>query len=249
MIKIGAPDFTDPVPVSEIIDSHFLELINGNYPIVQEPDNNSLVSVWPSVPVLSTDITLNAAALSAVSDMFAAARGSVSGSFYVSSGYRDYAEQQRLYDASADKSYVQPPGHSEHESGLAADIMVKGVSQAEMSATQDGQWLAKNSWRFGLILRYPEGKRDVTGISYEPWHFRYIGQPHAWYCYQNDLSFEEYVQFLKDNSGYQVTIGGVTYSVLYEMPINGIIYAPSGQDYSVSGDNTGGYIVTGWEGK
>jgi len=61
--------------------------------------------------------------------MLAAAGKTENSPYYISSGYRDYTEQKKTYDGTADKSYVQPPGHSEHETGLAADIMVKGLTQ------------------------------------------------------------------------------------------------------------------------
>ena len=243
----NARGFTVRIKTSEISDTHFLELVNVDYSLNEEPEDDTLASAWPGVPVLTTDVTLNKTAKSAVTAMLAAAGETADGPYYISSGYRNYAEQKKLYNGMADKSYVQPPGHSEHETGLAADIMVKGLTQYVMAVSADGKWLAENSWQYGLILRYPQNKVDVTGISYEPWHFRYIGQPHAWYCQQNNLCFEEYIQFLKDNGGYTAEIDGTNYTVLYEIPQNGIIYLPDSRNYNVSGDNTGGYIVTTWE--
>jgi D-alanyl-D-alanine carboxypeptidase len=67
------------------------------------------------------------------------------------------------------------------------------------------------------------------------------------YCQQNNLCFEEYIQFLKDSGGYTMTLDGKAYTILYQIPQDGIIYVPEGQNYYVSGDNTGGYIITAWE--
>jgi len=238
---------TIPINVTEIADTRCLELINREYAIGSEPETDLLISAWPSVPVRTTEITLRQTALDAVGKMFAAASEVEDGTFFVSSGYRDYARQEQIYNNESDKSYVQPPGHSEHQAGLAADILVLDIPQSKLGESQEGRWLAENAWKYGLILRYPQDKQNVTGISYEPWHFRYIGQPHSWYCSQNNLCFEEYIQFLKDNGGYQVEYDGKTYYVLYQIPSNGIIYVPESQDYNISNDNTGGYIVTAWE--
>ena len=240
------PTFTVPVNVKDITNTYFLELVNKEYGI-QDASGSSLVPAWPTVPVLSKNITLNKTALEAIKETFSAASGAHIGSFYISSGYRSYADQARVYDLETDKFYAQTPGHSEHETGLAADIMVTGLTQNGMGSSPKGKWLDENSWEYGLIWRYPQDKQTITGISYEPWHFRYVGQPHAWYCQQNNLCFEEYIEFLKSSGGYGATLDGKKYSVLYEMPKNGIIYVPKGQNYNVSDDNTGGYIVTAWE--
>ena len=239
--------FTVPVHIAEITDTRYLELVNFEYSINGEPDNGLIVSAWPSVPVRVTDITLHKTALEAVSELFGAANEAGIGSFYVSSGYRDYDTQKQVYNDMQDKSFAQPPNHSEHQAGLAADILAMGVLQSEMADSHEGQWLAKNAWKHGLVLRYTEEKRDITGIAGEPWHFRYIGHPHAWYCQQQNLCFEEYIQLLKENGGYRATLDGKTYSVLYQVPQNSIIYVPGHQNYYISGDNTGGFIITAWE--
>ena len=84
---------------------------------------------------------------------------------------------------------VAVPGTSEHQTGLAADIM---------GSQKVYDWLAKNSWKYGFILRYPDDKMDVTGIIYEPWHFRYVGEAFAKEVYDSGLCLEEYLQALKE---------------------------------------------------
>lgn len=84
---------------------------------------------------------------------------------------------------------VAIPGTSEHQTGLAADIM---------GSQKVYDWLAKNSWKYGFILRYPDDKMDVTGIIYEPWHFRYVGEAFAKEVYDSGLCLEEYLQALKE---------------------------------------------------
>ena len=193
-------EFTAPIPVEEISDTGYLALVNGDHAVSDEP--RFIVSAWPAVPVSTTEVTIHETALEAVSGLIAAAREVYDGTFYIGSGYRDAAAQSRIYNEASDKSLVQPPNHSEHHTGLAADIFIIGIGQHDMDGTDEARWLADNAWKYGLILRYPGSKRDITEIANEPWHFRYIGRLHAWYCFQNSLCFEEYIQFLKDGGGY-----------------------------------------------
>ncbi|MDR0468623.1 MAG: M15 family metallopeptidase [Peptococcaceae bacterium] len=239
--------FSVPVGIVGIADTRCLELINRSHGISMAPDGGLLVHAWPSVPVSTQTIILHNAALEAVTSLFAAAREAQAGTFYVGSGYRDYEKQKEIYDSATDKSYVQPPNHSEHQTGLAVDIFVIGIHQSMMAGSPEGRWLAENAWKYGLTLRYTEDKKKYTQIAGEPWHFRYMGQPHAWFCAQYDLCFEEYIQFLGENGGYCALLDGKSYFVLYQSPKDGMIYVPESMDYSISNDNTGGYIVTAWE--
>lgn len=95
---------------------------------------------------------------------------------------------------------VAVPGTSEHELGLAVDIVdynnwSLNESQASMPAQQ---WLMEHSWEYGFILRYPTGKTDVTGIIYEPWHYRYVGVEVATELHELGLTLEEYIQMLTE---------------------------------------------------
>ncbi len=101
------------------------------------------------------------------------------------SGYRSASYQKVLYNgyvqsmgqAEADKSSARP-GHSEHQTGLALDFTrVDGSCHLEecFGTLAEGKWLAENAYKYGFILRYPEGKELITGYMYEPWHYRYVG--------------------------------------------------------------------------
>ena len=205
-----------------------------------------MVSAWPTVPVGTQTITVHQTVLQAVTELFRSAREAGIDNLFISSGFRDYAEQQELYVNAADRSFVLPPGHSEHHTGLAVDILATGIRGADMSSSREGQWLVENAWQFGLILRYPNGKQHITGVAYEPWHFRYVGKPHAWYMHEHNLVLEEYIRFLQENGSYTTTLDGITYYVLYETPQNGMISIPENMNFRISGDNTGGYIITAW---
>ena len=93
---------------------------------------------------------------------------------------------------------VAVPGTSEHQLGLALDIVDTSNwslndSQAETPAQQ---WLIEHSWEYGWILRYPDGKSDITGIIYEPWHYRYVGRQVAAEIHELGLCLEEYLEML-----------------------------------------------------
>lgn len=95
---------------------------------------------------------------------------------------REEAEQKAL-------TVVALPGTSEHQLGLAVDI----IAEYSDDSTATWQWLRDNSWRYGFILRYPENREEITGISFEPWHFRYVGPQAAQEITQQGLCLEEYL--------------------------------------------------------
>jgi len=112
-------------------------------------------------------------------------------------------EQGMSHDDAFDaaRRVVAYPGESEHNLGLAADIVANHYRNltAGFGQTDEGIWLAQNSHRYGFVLRYPYHKQDITNIIYEPWHFRYVGVPHATTMFQLDLVLEEYIELLKLN--------------------------------------------------
>lgn len=128
--------------------------------------------------------------------------------FSLNSAYRTYADQQRIWDKYYNQYLaegltpeqarekvamrVATPGYSEHHTGLAVDI----------DSTWAGlDWLAENSWRYGLIVRFPEDKTAFTGVMFEPWHFRYVGEELAKELYESGQCMEEYMQNLTAQQG------------------------------------------------
>ncbi len=115
---------------------------------------------------------------------------------YISSGFRSYETQNRLYNnyvakdgkAEADR-YSARAGHSEHQTGLCFDL---NSIDDSFAATPEGEWVAKHAWEYGFIIRYPKGKEDVTGYMYESWHLRYLGKEFAKKVYDSGLCLEEY---------------------------------------------------------
>ena len=91
---------------------------------------------------------------------------------------------------------VALPGTSEHQLGLAVDLMDESYPYLNEAQewTETQRWLMDNCWRYGFILRYPNGTSDITGIIYEPWHYRYVGEEYAKIIHEMDLTLEEYLQ-------------------------------------------------------
>ena len=97
---------------------------------------------------------------------------------------------------------VSEPGTSDHQTGLGVHLISSGYekSSAEKYAKTDCyKWLVQNASKYGFILRYPEGKEDITGASFEPWHFRYVGKENAEAMDKQGLCLEEYIKELKGN--------------------------------------------------
>lgn len=133
----------------------------------------------------------------------------------VTSAYRSYSRQSYLFniyveqEMAADSSltraaaeaivltYSCRAGTSEHQSGLCCDMHNMSSAQVAFAKTDEAKWLAENAWKFGFILRFPEEKTEITGISYEPWHFRYVGRYHAERMRELNMCLEEYVAYLK----------------------------------------------------
>lgn len=128
----------------------------------------------------------------------------------ICSPYRDQAYQEMLFNRKINNymgrgmSYVEAyklagqavtiPGASEHQIGLALDIVTDSYQSLNegFGNTKAGKWLAENSYQYGFILRYPKGKEDITGIEFEPWHFRYVGVEAATVIKEKEICLEEF---------------------------------------------------------
>ncbi len=171
----------------------YLLLVNSTHPL---PDD------WeaPALIEMPGGETVDARIYEPLSQMLADAADEGLEPF-VASGFRTRTEQQGFMDEKINEyrsqgygesearalaeDWVALPGTSEHELGLAVDI--NGASYDLYI------WLQQNSWRYGFIQRYPEDKTDITGISHEPWHYRYVGKDAAKEIYESGLCLEEYL--------------------------------------------------------
>lgn len=143
------------------------------------PDMVAAPVRYISTPLMRPD------AAAAIVDLFAASEAEGGGTMQVQNSYRSFVVQTRIYNRSVANNgqavadtLTARPGHSEHQTGWTADVAAypsKCDIQTCFADTPQGQWLDENLWRFGFIIRYPQGKTDVTGYVYEPWHIRYVG--------------------------------------------------------------------------
>ncbi|KGP90012.1 peptidase M15 [Pontibacillus chungwhensis BH030062] len=118
------------------------------------------------------------------------------------SGYRAYERQEAIFASNVEKhgeeharQFSAVPGHSEHQTGLAMDVTVAKLSfqlSQDLGDMKEGEWLAENAHNYGFVIRYPEGKTDITGYEYEPWHLRYVGKDVATKVYNQDATLEEF---------------------------------------------------------
>ena len=86
-------------------------------------------------------------------------------------------------------------GFSEHQTGLAIDILTYNVTLSNFEETDAFKWLSSNAYKYGFILRYPKGKEDITGYEYESWHYRYVGVEIATQIFEEDITFDEYYAY------------------------------------------------------
>lgn len=233
-----------------------LILVNEHHGIQGEPEN-FLVPARNGMP----EILLQRCAAALLNELMQEIHGWRS--IVPVSGYRPLAEQQRIWDDSLQENgpeftrkYVALPGHSEHQTGLAIDLGLKQEKidfiRPDFPYTGICQTFRKKAAKYGFILRYPAGKEHITGIGHEPWHFRYVGTPHAQIMEQNDLTLEEYIEFVKrfhyDCNAYSVRNGSRRILISYLTAREAFsVEFPDNLPCTVSGNNTDGFIVTKWE--
>lgn len=225
-----------------------LVLVNKDHPLDPEAVPKDIVTLFENQDlmygyvVLDNTIRLSRSVAENFRNMIEAAGEDGVNRFMISSGYRDEDEQEQLYREKG-SDYALPPGYSEHNLGLSMDI---GSTQQSIDRSPEGKWLKEHAWAHGFILRYPQDKTEVTGIQYEPWHFRYVGLPHSMIMKERNLTLEEYLDYLKDQSSYRTTVEGKEYEIKY-VPVTSKdmeIEIPAGSEYEISGNNIDGIIVT-----
>ncbi|URN95572.1 MAG: M15 family metallopeptidase [Candidatus Pristimantibacillus lignocellulolyticus] len=180
-------------------------MVNPNYKLPEDYSPKDLV--YPDVRFTFDDKIekrmMRQAAATALEEMFEAAE--VDGIYLAGvSAYRSHETQKALFKRYVErdgyekaKTYSAEPGTSEHETGLAIDVSGStGKCAAEdcFGGTVEAIWLANNAANHGFIIRYPEGKEDITGYKYEPWHLRYVGVEIAKEIDSEGLTLEEYYQ-------------------------------------------------------
>jgi len=193
-------------PISEI--DEYLRLINQTNPLPHDFHPADLINVVDTRGDRAVQ-QLRLYPARALEAMLIEARANGHTNLSVTSGFRDYALQTSIFntnvnrlvtnyglglaEATAQTAFaIAHPGQSEHQSGLAVDVHSLGSAASAFGRTPEGMWLAQNAHHFGFIVRYLEGKEHITGIQYEPWHFRYVGRRHATRIFNMGIVLEEY---------------------------------------------------------
>ena len=233
------------------IHSGILVLVNAEHPIRRR----ERPVLAPAAP--GSDVLLDTRAAAMLTGLIS--RLGAAGEIVPVSGWRSMREQREIWDGSMaengtefTRKYVALPGCSEHQTGLAIDLALRSdnIDFIRPDFPYDGicgrfRALAAD---YGFIERYQAGKEHITGIAAEPWHFRYVGRPHARLMSDNGLCLEEYVELLRSYPSPErllETRGGV-----YEADV-GFAFAKSELElpdapYQISGNNVDGYIYTLW---
>ncbi|MBO5227328.1 MAG: M15 family metallopeptidase [Ruminococcus sp.] len=241
-----------------------LILVNSSYPFQSAADANItplFEKKTDSYSVSGMHISMQEEAIpylnSMLDDFYSA---TAHNDILIVDGYRTLEEQQALYDADLEltglttSTLVAKPGHSEHETGYALDfsLFFPDGTSGEYDGTGDYDWIDQHCSDYGYILRYPEDKTELTDIQYESWHYRYVGRPHAYYIMQSGICLEEYISELNEYSVDApmeiIDSNGAAYEVYFvpadtDSDVTHIPVKPDA-DYSVSGNNIDGFIVT-----
>lgn len=262
--------FTSVTVSEDDLGTGHLVLVNNNIKLLTEVNEDELVTVreyknsayW----VKDYSVLVLPDTMDALNEMLLAFYNATgNGNVMVRSGYRSFAYQQELYDdeisstGEDSSTLVAMAGYSEHHTGYAVDFTTyNGSSYSDFDGTGDYEWIMENCYKYGFINRYPEGKESLTLIDNEPWHFRYVGIPHAKVMYDYDMCLEEYISFIKNytiDSGflYVQDDDGAEYLIYYvplSDPDSTTIYVPLMDDgvtaypYEISGNNVDGFIIT-----
>ena len=235
----------------------YLILVNPEYPYQEASTDLCSVGTWEGEEIL-----YERTAAGALKNLIHEIGGA--GQIVPVSAWRSMAEQQKIWDDSLaenglefTQNYVAVPGHSEHQTGLAIDLALKKqeIDFIRPDFPYEGicQTFRQRAAAHGFVERYQDGKQAITGIEHEPWHFRYVGTPHAEIMTQMGMALEEYFEFLKNyRYGEKSYIAerkqGERYAVSFvrademdgavELEVDGL------RPYSISGNNCDGFVVT-----
>ena len=239
-------EWTFGIPLS-LVTGEYAILVNRDHKLTQDDKPANLVSVDLRKRT-STVVELDAVAAKALTDLFAEAAMVTDYTYRVktdnggwenrvfsnadglqlllSSGYRSYSSQYTIYNnyldrnGGVDDGISAPPGASEHQTGLACDVLSVDYNKTHQYwnetfyETPEAQWMEENAHVFGFIIRYPENKEKITQVPYEPWHLRYVGREIAGYIKGKGITLEEFADerqaaldtFLEDGGDVQAQL-------------------------------------------
>ena len=193
--------YTDIVKTDTSLNE--LLIVNKYYQLSSDYEPEDLIEV-PTMYAYS-GIKLSNVAYEAFKELFNAAK-SEGYTIVINSGYRSYDSQEAVYNRNKNNygttyadNFVARPGHSEHQTGLAVDVADYENSSEDFEKTEAYQWMLDNAHKYGFILRYPKDKEDITGYSFESWHYRYVGVDIATKIHSLDITYDEYYTYFIEN--------------------------------------------------
>ena len=213
-------------PSDDWKDDMYLVLVNKSNPIGKDHGPQNPVQINPEYTTGGKSIELENAVCEAVISMIDAMRKDGIDNVSITSAYRTYEYQEKLFKGYIAKekeahptwsndearaevlTYSAAPGTSEHQTGLCVDLFTNEMeglynygSETEKNPYDKGfaeteafEWLKEHAHEYGFILRFPENKTDITGYSYESWHYRYVGVEHATKIHDKGITLEEYLE-------------------------------------------------------
>jgi D-alanyl-D-alanine carboxypeptidase len=188
------------------IEKQLLVVVDRDHPLAADYEPSDLVNIVSfGIRARDNSMQLRRIIIQDLKAMFDAAEED-GHKLMVFSAYRSYKTQERVYNywvttlgqEEADRCSARP-GYSEHQLGTAIDVTaldLKGDVFEEFGNSEAGDWMAKNAYKFGFVMSYPEGSELITGYKHEPWHFRYVGKRVAKIIFENDLIPCTYLLYL-----------------------------------------------------
>lgn len=203
LVNVGANNDPYTNTKETDMDKEFAILVN-KYTYLPEnyaPDDIVEMSNWYAYP----NNSIRQEVYDAFKEMSAAAQEE-GYTLIVNSSYRTSEEQKEIYEDYEDSrgkeyadTYAARPDFSEHQTGLSLDVFSPGANMSNFADTETFKWLSENCYKYGFILRYPEGKEEITGYNYEAWHYRYVGKDLAKKVYDSGLTYDEYYAYYLDD--------------------------------------------------
>lgn len=263
---LGEPstlEFTTTQVKKDALSKGSLVLVNSKT-VWNFPETKSLVSVYDyavsAYQLSGTGVQLQKEAIEPLNEMMQSFQKITGfGQVMISEGYRSqetqdavYKQALNTYGETSAKEHVAQPGYSEYHTGYALTFsLYENGTVMDFLGTDDCEWLLRNCYRYGFILRYPEEKSDITGYAYQPWHFRYVGQPHAYLMNLKNYCLEEYLEYVSHyvfgGNHIHITDNENQEYEIYYVPMEGEtteVPIPMDREYTISGDNHNGFIVT-----
>jgi len=246
---------------SDINRGHLVLVNHENAFVFPQDHENDLIRIsdhiTESVGITTEHTILSASIITPLNDMMDAFHEHTNiTNVVIRSAFRSMSGQQQIFDNMVRRwgrtgalRWAARPGHSEHHTGFAFDFGLKVSGQIEMfEGAGSYNWIPRNSHNYGFILRYPSGKVNITQTNFEPWHYRYVGIPHAPIIRSKNWALEEYIENIREYTFEEpltFTFNDIEYQVYFTSAME--VRLPYDVDFNISGNNIDGFIVTFWE--